>query len=193
MENRSVSVRSMESLSEAAATATSPPPRECQRLMGSALLAVARCWLEGGSEPLDQALARVGRSFAFAAERRRSGGIAEAGDRRVFVVKGAFEALLPLLVDAAGTMANADATTPADRLAAAERVMAGLAAAGLRVIAVAWRELTPAEEAPAGDEADLFEHDLVHERNAALPRHQQHALVHCVCHQRDGPHAPCGR
>ena len=122
---------------------------------------MARCWQEGGSEPLARALARVGRSFAFAAERRRSGGIAEAGDRRVFVVKGAFEALRPLLVDAAGTMANADATTPADRLAAAERVMAGLAAAGLRVIAVAWRELTPAEEAPAGDEADLFEHDLV--------------------------------
>ena len=135
---------------------------EAGQLLGDPLdVAVARCWQEGGSEPLARALARVGRSFAFAAERRRSGGIAEAGDRRVFVVKGAFEALLPLLVDAAGTMANADATTPADRLAAAERVMAGLAAAGLRVIAVAWRELTPAEEAPAGDEADLFEHDLV--------------------------------
>ena len=135
---------------------------EAGQLLGDPLdVAVARCWLEGGSEPLDQALARVGRSFAFAAERLRSGGIVEAGGRRLFVVKGAFEALRPLLADAEGTVAGEGGTTPADRIGAAAGVLQELAAAGLRVIAVAWRELAPAEEVPAGDEADLLEHDLL--------------------------------
>ncbi len=84
---------------------------------------------------------RVVKGFAFDTGRRRSAGIFDRQGSRVLVVKGAWEALRPLLsgveVPAGGRPVAADEKV----LNAAEAHMRRLAATGLRVIAVAWREL----------------------------------------------------
>jgi len=83
----------------------------------------------------------VVKGFAFDVGKRRSGGVFTRQGRRIFVVKGAWEALRPLL----SKLENGDNKEPAaadpQMLDAAEAHMRQLAATGLRVIAVAWREL----------------------------------------------------
>jgi sodium/potassium-transporting ATPase subunit alpha len=80
------------------------------------------------------------KGFAFDVDKRRSGGIFPRQGRRIFAVKGAWEALRPLLSAVEGDNGR---TVPADAgvLDAAEAHMRHLAATGLRVIAVAWRKL----------------------------------------------------
>jgi len=81
--------------------------------------------------------------FPFDADKRRASGLATDGDGRLLAVKGAWESLQPLL-----------AAEPEGAAASVERLALG----GLRVIAVACRQLAAGE---AGDQAqDAYEHDL---------------------------------
>jgi sodium/potassium-transporting ATPase subunit alpha len=84
--------------------------------------------------------AAVQRHFAFDVDKRRAGGIATTAEGSVFVVKGAWEVLKPLI-----------AAPPEG----ADQAVHRLAGAGLRVIAVAWRPLAAAEV--AGKQAALEE------------------------------------
>jgi sodium/potassium-transporting ATPase subunit alpha len=95
------------------------------------------------------------RHFAFDVARRREGGVHVAGDRRFFAVKGAWEALRPLL---AAVRTGDGETVPMSNPGGGRAGDAPVAAAGLRVIAVAWRAL-----ADAGAETPLaeLERDLV--------------------------------
>ncbi len=128
-------------------------------LVGDPLdVAVARRFaeLEGKAETvLDRVVAR----FPFDAEKRRSAGLASKEGESRFAVKGAWEALRPLLsalqLDPAAEPRSLDAAT----LEAAEAQVHAMAAAGLRVIAVASRPLsTPPPAEPVQDE---LETDLV--------------------------------
>jgi sodium/potassium-transporting ATPase subunit alpha len=96
--------------------------------------------------------------FAFDVDKRRAAGCGPYGGAETFVVKGAWEALRPLLrgvEDGRGGVLPADAAT----LDRAEATMQRLAAGGLRIIAVAGRPL-PATETVGEDQA-AQEHDLV--------------------------------
>ncbi len=75
---------------------------------------------------------RILQAFAFDVRKRRSAGVLDEEGGPVFAVKGAYEALLPML---AGKEAAARA----------EAAVREMAAQGLRVIAVAWRKLTDEE------------------------------------------------
>ncbi|MDD2462632.1 MAG: cation-transporting P-type ATPase [Desulfobulbus sp.] len=127
-------VRATESglLGDAVDVAIAEKAREC-RLDCTALQQGIRCF------------------FPFDVEKKRSAGVGRVGDEPVVCVKGAFEALAPLL--AAG-----------EDTERAEAVMRGLAENGLRVIAVAWRPLADKElEALNGQEEmqqDALEHTL---------------------------------
>ncbi len=136
-----------------------PPVAAFQRkLLELALVAspVRRTEQGFSGDPLDVAVAHacqeqkihipdvrdvVVKGFAFDVGKRRSGGVFTRQGRRIFVVKGAWEALRPLL----SKLENGDNKEPAaadpQMLDAAEAHMRQLAATGLRVIAVAWREL----------------------------------------------------
>ena len=110
-------------------------------------------------DPLDVALAtalaatgagipalrrQVLRHYAFDSARCRSAGVRRHAGQDIVVVKGAFEAIRPLLAEA----------PPA--LDAAEHVMRELAAGGLRVITVAARVLADGETTAAvGGETDV--------------------------------------
>lgn len=78
---------------------------------------------------------RTVHSFAFDVGRRRSAGIVRLHDEMIFVVKGAFEMIQPMLIQEGehGT-------------SSAEDVMHRLASQGLRVIGVAWRRLDADEQ-----------------------------------------------
>ena len=94
---------------------------------------------------------RIRCSFPFDVQKRRSAGIGATETGYALAVKGAFEAISPLL--AAG-----------EQRSQAESVMRTLASRGLRVITVAWRPLSESEYPPsiARDkiEQDALEHDL---------------------------------
>ncbi|ABA89518.1 cation-translocating P-type ATPase [Syntrophotalea carbinolica DSM 2380] len=146
------------SLSSPLDATLSEDPQAQQRLLELALGASSVRRSEKGlsGDPLDVAIAlayqtRQGdlsevretlhKGFAFDAGKRRSGGVFTWRGRQVFSVKGAWEALRPLLTH----MESGDGGQPviADEAALnqAEDHMRRLAGAGLRVIAVAWREL----------------------------------------------------
>ncbi|MBL8608762.1 MAG: cation-transporting P-type ATPase [Myxococcales bacterium] len=99
---------------------------------------------ELGGDP--RALSRaVARHIAFDVERRRAAGVLARGEARVFSMKGAWEVVRP----------HVDA--PAADLARADAVVRHLASQGLRVVAVASRELR-ADEVDAPEAA--IERDL---------------------------------
>ncbi|MHB8810356.1 MAG: cation-translocating P-type ATPase [Desulfobulbaceae bacterium] len=107
----------------------------------------------------------ISRSFPFDLEKKRAAGIYAESDQYVFAVKGAFEALRPLLVgvaagtDPAGTATDVRGVDQA-MLARVEEVVAATAAQGHRVIAVASRVLTGQETEAVGrdtEEATLQE------------------------------------
>nr|WP_320014461.1 cation-transporting P-type ATPase [uncultured Desulfobacter sp.] len=77
--------------------------------------------------------------FTFDVEKRRSAGIMTIAGRRFFVVKGAFEALSPMVVSVRS--AKGQEVVNARVLGQAEEVLRGMAGQGLRVIALACREL----------------------------------------------------
>ncbi len=93
-------------------------------------------------------------AFAFDVEKRRSAGVLETKESQVFVVKGAFEAIQPMLAPGGA----------GDVAAQAESVMHRMASKGLRVIAVASRKLTPEEisglSAQENLDQDALERDL---------------------------------
>jgi len=147
------------------ALAASDVRQAADQFLGDPLdVAVANKWTSLGLGVLTGAQQQVVRSFAFDVEKRRSGGIVNIGDKRIFVVKGAFEAICPM-VSAVGTAKIDEEKVPLIRqLAASETIMQQLAAQGLRVIAVAYRPLAEAEERETiTDEAgaESLEHDLI--------------------------------
>lgn len=103
---------------------------------------------------------RVVKGFAFDAGMRRSAGVFDWQGRRLFVVKGAWEALRPLLCAVEDRDGDRPVPAGAQELDAAESHMRHLAATGLRVIAVAWREIDAALD-PAEFPREQLEKDLI--------------------------------
>lgn len=141
------------------------------RLLGDPLdVAVARHLLRLLPGRLSEMQRQVRRHFAFDVEKRRSAGILDHQGSRLFVVKGAFEAIRPMVtaIAAAGATETSLSSTPdtpfARQMSDSEAIMQKMAAGGLRVIAVACRRLS-ADEAQASSApealADPLEHDLV--------------------------------
>ena len=98
------------------------------------------------------------RRFAFDVRRRREAGVLEHGHEAVFAVKGAWEALRPLITrleEPGGARQPADT----ERLAAADALVYQLASSGLRVIALAWRPMTQAPRPEASEES--MERELI--------------------------------
>jgi sodium/potassium-transporting ATPase subunit alpha len=107
-------------------------------------VAIARRFAESGGTVMT-VMAAVECHFPFDVEKRRAAGISRIAGARIFVVKGAWEILRPML--------NADAAA----LAAAGAMLHDLAGSGLRVVAVAMRMLATAE---GGLRQEEFERDL---------------------------------
>ena len=100
-----------------------------QEFHGDPLDVAIACRLaEEGGDPLRSA-ALIERHFPFDVDKRRTAGFGRIAEERVFVVKGAWETVAPML-----------AFDPA-AIAAAEKSLHTLAGAGLRVVAVASRPL----------------------------------------------------
>lgn len=119
----------------------------------------------GGRDEVAAFLRTIGRSFPFDLEKKRSAGVCLLSGQHIFAVKGALEALEPLL-EGVGRAPAADGAEnmvrEADQavLARVEEVAARAAARGHRVIAVASRPLTEDEVqllAQSGDEEGLQE------------------------------------
>ena len=139
-----------------------------EQVLGDPLdVAVARHWLDLAPGGLAEVQQQVRRYFAFDVDKRRAAGVFADQGRTLFVVKGAFEAIRPMVtsIAAAGASATPINEAPlAQRLADSEAIMQRMAAQGLRVLAVASRDLA-AEEAEACSSpeatAEFLEHDLV--------------------------------
>ena len=152
-----------------------PLPQAERSLLLTCALAASEVRVAGDNylgDPLDREIAEefgerdavaaflqtISRSFPFDLEKKRSAGIYTESGRHVFAVKGAYEALRPLLArvatsttDPAGTGIGEQGVDQAT-LARVEEVVAAAAAQGNRVIAVASRPLTGQEmEAVARD------------------------------------------
>lgn len=137
------------------ALAASEIRKSDQGLSGDPLdVAVGQKYL-GLQGDLDAALAEVAHRFAFDVEKRRSAGIISGADKNIFVVKGAFEALAPML-NAVRTTPEESNRTPAgeDSLNQAEEVLRSMASRGLRVIGVAAKQLDEMPEKPEQDELE---------------------------------------
>ncbi len=123
-------------------------------------VAVAEALGEAGG-PVADVLSSRTRSFAFDTEARRAGGIAERDGGTVLAIKGAWEALRPLIarIERQGGGDAADiADAGEDDLKQADAAVHRLASDGYRVIAIAHRALdrAPAEDARREDlESDL--------------------------------------
>jgi sodium/potassium-transporting ATPase subunit alpha len=132
-------------------------PSERRELLEMALCAseVHKTAQGFGGDPLDVAIAESLQStgtdlqqttlhqqhyFVFDVEKRRAAGIGDARNKAVFVVKGAWEVIRPMLRAAISPYGE---EIPVDQheLDHAEATMEELAAKGLRVIAVAYRQL----------------------------------------------------
>ena len=119
--------------------------------------AIAESLQSSGADP-EQTTRRQQHHFVFDVEKKRAGGIGEVGDRKVFVVKGAWEVIRPML---SATLApgGEELRTDQNVLDQAEATMEELAARGLRVIAVAYRQLDTGQT--ASPNRDALENDLV--------------------------------
>ncbi|MBU0679959.1 MAG: cation-transporting P-type ATPase [Proteobacteria bacterium] len=139
-----------------------------RRLLGLALAAseVHEAELGLSGDPLDVAVAlkirglggdlavaqaAVIHNFVFDVEKRRSAGILQKEGQQFFVVKGAFEAISPMLSNIAvqavdGSQEDRARVADQTTLAEAEEVMRAMAGRGLRVIALAWKELRDDEQ-----------------------------------------------
>ncbi|MGB8331624.1 MAG: cation-transporting P-type ATPase, partial [Polyangiales bacterium] len=105
---------------------------------------------------LDAVLRRTTRRFAFDVRKRRSAGVSQNGDESLLAVKGAWEALRPLV----GELAEPNGTTrlaTAESLTQTDALVDALASEGRRIIAVATRELgMPGDDAAQEElECDL--------------------------------------
>jgi sodium/potassium-transporting ATPase subunit alpha len=145
------------------------PEKEQGKLLDMALLASEVRQTESGlsGDSVDVAIAckaldcrldlgniqqRILATFVFDVGKRRSAGIGTTDSGPVVVVKGAFEAIRPLLVSD-------------DSFGRAESVMRDMASQGLRVITVAWRPLSTRECSDSTDwkslTQDALEKDLI--------------------------------
>ena len=134
-----------------------------QGLSGDPLdIAAARKYDELGGNALETQQAVV-QHFPFDVEKRRSAGILRRGAEQLFVVKGAFEAIRPMVSRGSAVDPNRpDPTLLAAQLSAADEVMRGMASRGLRVIAVAYKALAAIAPQPTTWEAAaVLESDLV--------------------------------
>ncbi len=165
-------LREEEQMLTTLALAASDVRQSAEQMLGDPLdVAVARHWIGLGPGDLGQAQQEVARSFAFDVEKRRSGGIVHYQGKLLFVVKGAFEAIRAMVTTVGMGKTSQPQEQPQNRdtelarqLADSETIMQQLAARGLRVIAVAYRPLTPEEAThlPADDDsAAILEHDLI--------------------------------
>jgi sodium/potassium-transporting ATPase subunit alpha len=120
-------------------------------------VAIADRWRERGGE-VATVMDGVVKHFPFDVDRRRSAGLWQGEEGGLFVVKGAWEALRPLVgkIRSGGWQPVAAARENLDQ---AEQAMRRLAAGGLRVIAVAYRGIDGPFDTDAGPED--WEHDLV--------------------------------
>ncbi len=140
-----------------------PPSRE-QHLTRLALAASEVRQVNGQilGDPLDVAIARhfvhiyqediatvqqsVMRTFAFDVEKRRAHGVYVDGNNRYLVVKGAFEALRPMLVQTQDISAHqVGPAALAQAMPLCDATMDRLAALGMRVIAIAYRQISQEE------------------------------------------------
>ena len=107
-------------------------------------VAVAERFTEAGGD-LAAIQTNLRHYFAFDVAKRRSAGIVDYQGKKVFVVKGAFEALRPMLaaVASGGNEKMGEGSVPADTVSLdqAEATMSAMAARGLRVIVVAFKVL----------------------------------------------------
>jgi len=120
-------------------------------------VAIAEAFGEAGGS-VDAVVTSQRRTFAFDAEKRRSAGLAGNDDGVMFAVKGAWEALRPM-VSHVERGEEAPLTADEDNLANSEAVVHRLASDGYRVIALAYRRLDAAP--PEDAEQDDLEKDLV--------------------------------
>jgi sodium/potassium-transporting ATPase subunit alpha len=155
----------------ACAFAASEVRQTASQLLGDPLdVAVAQKYikLDGSLQSAEQHSVH---HFAFDVEKRRSAGIFTHAGKCIFVVKGAFEALAPMI--GAVTTASSDqgeeySTIPIsnEKLNQAEDIMRRMASRGLRVIAVAYKTLAEKEDVLQGRQGEKllqkeFEKDLV--------------------------------
>jgi len=98
----------------------------------------------------------IERHFAFDVDKRRSAGIYSANSQKLFVVKGGWEAIRPLVSHIQEDLARDPVAVDEETLDKTEAAMSKVAAKGLRVIAVAYRVLAQ------GDHADARQEDLEH-------------------------------
>ncbi len=132
-------------------------------LFGDTLdVAVAGKCLESGLV-LEEIQSTIRHTFTFDVHKRRSGGIMELSGTQVFVIKGAFETIKPMLSPKKAESNAADADF-ADVYQKAEAIVQDMGSQGLRVIAVAWRPLANEELGQSTEwetvDQDRLEHDL---------------------------------
>lgn len=125
-------------------------------------------------DPLDVAIARrfielggdftatqddIAHYFTFDVEKRRSAGIAKKRNGTSFVVKGAYEALAPMLESVATSSQDEDNRIGVQEsgLDQVEEVLRSMASKGLRVIAIASKEIDGTSEEP---DQETYEHSL---------------------------------
>ncbi|MFZ1865618.1 MAG: cation-transporting P-type ATPase [Polyangiales bacterium] len=130
--------------------------RQSERWAGDPLdVAIAEAWAANG-QMADPILEQTIRHFSFDLGKRRAAGVWQDGGDAVFAVKGAWEALRPLV----GSISSPDGIRPVttDALEETDILVSALAGQGQRIIAVASRSVaTNAMEA----EQDQLEQDLV--------------------------------
>jgi sodium/potassium-transporting ATPase subunit alpha len=107
-----------------------------------------------GSEigEVEEVRQRTSRRFAFDLHKRRAAGLHLDGETAVFCVKGAWEALRPLIAQI-DTAARDEREATEESLAKIDALVDSLAAAGQRIITVAAREIAP--DAADGEQAEL--------------------------------------
>lgn len=156
----------------ACALAASEVRQTTSQLFGDPLdAAVAQKYIDlGGS--IKDAGQQTFHHFAFDVEKRRSAGIFKFSGKYVFAVKGAFEAINPLIESIETTPSRKDENSSPvrigrEKMARAEDIMRSMASRGLRVIVVAYKILSDEEahslQAGAGEDLrqEAFEKKLV--------------------------------
>lgn len=154
------------------ALAASDVRKSESQFMGDPLdVAVAQKYTDlGGS--IESAQKKTKHYFAFDVEKKRSAGILSQDGKRIFVVKGAFEEIVPMLNAVETAQAGKDEnsmTIPIDheKLAQAEEIMRNMASRGLRVIAVAYKIFPNKDDTAHGSLEDEIDQDEL-EQNLVL-------------------------
>jgi sodium/potassium-transporting ATPase subunit alpha len=121
-------------------------------------VAVAKIYTENGDD-FEAVVQNTVKHFAFDVEKRRSAGVYHTPKEGFFAVKGAWEAIRPLVSHIYSETRGSPVAADEERLNRAEAVMHEMAFSGLRVIAVAHRPLKSG--VPAEIYQDELEKDLI--------------------------------